>query len=95
MRKKHSKEFKAQVALEALKEEKTAAEIGSIYEVHPNMVSEWKRQLMERATEAFQRGKSQEDKESEKREEELYKEIGKLKIEVEFLKKKSRQIFGK
>ena len=95
MRKKHSKKFKAQVALEALKEEKTASEIGAIYEVHPNMVSEWKRQLMEHATVAFQRGKSQEDKEVEKREEELYKEIGKLKIEVEFLKKKSRQIFGK
>ena len=95
MRKKHSKEFKAQVALEALKEEKTAAEIGSIYEVHPNMVSEWKKHLVEYAAEAFQRGKRQEDKDSAKLEEELYKEIGKLKIENEFLKKKSRQIFGK
>ena len=95
MRKYHSKEFKAQVALEALKEEKTVSEIGAIYEVHPNMVSEWKRHLMDFAAEAFQRGKSQEDKESAKLEEVLYKEIGKLKIEVEFLKKKSRQIFGK
>ena len=95
MRKYHSKEFKAQVALEALKEEKTVSEIGAIYEVHPNMVSEWKRHLMDFASEAFQRGKSQEDKESAKLEEVLYKEIGKLKIEVEFLKKKSRQIFGK
>ena len=50
---------------------------------------------MDFAAEAFQRGKSQEDKESAKLEEVLYKEIGKLKIEVEFLKKKSRQIFGK
>lgn len=95
MRKYHSKEFKAQVALEALKEEKTVSEIGAIYEVHPNMVSEWKRHLMDFAAEAFQRGKSQEEKESAKLEEVLYKEIGKLKIEVEFLKKKSRQIFGK
>jgi transposase-like protein len=95
MRKKHSKEFKAQVALEALKEEKTASEIGLIYEVHPDMVSEWKRQLLEHAADAFQLGRSHEEKETSKREEELYKEIGKLKIEVEFLKKKSRQIFGK
>lgn len=95
MRKYHSKEFKAQVALEALKEEKAVSEIGAIYEVHPNMVSEWKRHLMDFAAEAFQRGKSQEEKESAKLEEVLYKEIGKLKIEVEFLKKKSRQIFGK
>jgi len=95
MRKQHSKEFKAQVALEALKEEKTVSEIGAIYEVHPNMVSEWKRHLTEFASEAFQRGKSKKDKEAEKLENELYKELGKLKIENEFLKKKSRQIFGK
>jgi transposase len=95
MRKYHSKEFKAQVALEALKEEKTVAEIASIYEVHPNMVSEWKKHLVDFAAEAFQRGKSKEEKEAEKLEEALYKELGKLKIENEFLKKKSRQIFGK
>lgn len=95
MRKYHSKEFKARVALEALKEEKTIAEIGTMFEVHPNMVSEWKRQAIESLPEAFQRGKSKENKEASKREDALYKELGKLKIENEFLKKKNLKIFGK
>ncbi len=80
--------------MEALKEEKTAAEIGAIYEVHSNMVSEWKKHLIEFAAEAFQRGKSQEEKDASKLEEVLYKEVGKLKIENEFLKKRADRYSG-
>ena len=94
MRKHYDKEFKAKVALEAVRGEKTVAQIASIYQVHPNQVSSWKKQLLEALPEIFSRGQKRKDKETEKNQDELFKQIGQLKVENDFLKKKYKQIYG-
>ncbi len=95
MRKTYDKQFKAMVAIEAIKGEKTIGEIAAQYEVHPNQVSKWKKKALQNLPELFSRGKNQKEKSKEQLQEELYKHIGKLKVENEFLKKKYDQIFGK
>lgn len=97
MRKKHSTEFKSKVALEAVRGEQTIQEIAQKYEVHPNQVTQWKKQLLDNATSAFEKPgkKSLEEKETEEKEEKLFSQIGRLKIENDFLKKKYRQLYGK
>ena len=95
MRKHYDKGFKAKVAIEAIKGEKTIQELATIYEVHPNLIALWKKQLTDNAPQLFE--KSEKDKEKEEarhKEEELYKEIGQLQVENEFLKKKYRQMYG-
>ena len=94
MKRKFSDEFKAKVAVEALKEEKTISELAGIFEVHPNLIRQWKRQLLENAASLFTRSNKNDPelKEQEKLTEELYKKIGKQNIELEFLKKKWHQI---
>lgn len=95
MNKKHSREFKAKVAIEAIKGEKTIQEIAQKYEVHPNQVTLWKKQLIENATSAFDKpGKDKEQEETEKKQNELYGQIGQLKVENDYLKKKYRQLYG-
>jgi len=86
-RKKYPKEFKARVALEALKEEKTIAEISSEYEVHSNMVTKWKKYLKENLSELFINKRDREP-DAEKKIENLYKEIGRIQVENAWLKKK-------
>lgn len=93
MNKTYDKKFKATVALEAIKGEKTIAEIASQYEVHPNAVSKWKKQAMQSLPDIFTRGKKKKDKSKKQLQDELYKQIGRLKVENEFLKKKYDQIF--
>ena len=89
-RRQHSKAFKFKVALEAISEKKTISEIASEYEVHPTMVRNWKKQLLEEGAEVFQgKGKRREEKEQEAQEAELYEQIGRLKMELEWLKKKA------
>jgi transposase-like protein len=95
MNKKHSREFKAKVAIEAIKGEKTIQEIAQKYEVHPNQVTLWKKQLIENATSAFDKpGKDKDQEEAEKKQNELYGQIGQLKVENDYLKKKYRQLYG-
>ena len=95
MRKSYDGNFKAKVAFEALKEEKTISEIASLFDVHPNLVSRWKKQLAKRMPEIFSRKAEQQKKQELKREEKLFSKIGKLNIENEFLKKKYEQLYGK
>ncbi len=87
-RKKHSKELKARIALDAIKGQKTMSELASEYGVHSNQIGKWKKQLLESAPDIFTREK---DKEAEKKEVErnrLYKKVGQLQIEVDWLKKR-------
>lgn len=97
MRKSHDKAFKAKVALDAMKEESTIQELARKYDIHPNQISQWKRQLVDSAPELFERAnhKSDETRAAERREEMLLKAVGEMKIENDFLKKKYRQVYGK
>ena len=97
MRKHYDKVFRAKVALEAIKETATLQELSQKYEVHPNMISAWKKQAMENMAVLFERPnkKSDEQKETEKERDLLLKTVGELKVENDWLKKKYRQVYGK
>ena len=92
-RKKYSQQFKFKVALEAAKELKTINEIASAYDVHPTQVKSWKKQLLTEGAIVFGQSAVHQLREQETREVELYEQIGRLKMELEWLKKKSTQ-FG-
>jgi len=86
-RNRYSAEFKAKVALAALRNDETMAELAARFGVHPTMINNWKRSLVESAAEIFQNGhKSQNQKEAQI--DELYRQIGKLQVERDFLSKK-------
>ena len=88
-RKQHRKEFKAKVALEALKGHKTINEIAAEYEVHPSQINTWKKRALEALPEAFSRGQDREAAQREAEQDRLYQQIGKLQVEVNWLKKKT------
>ena len=88
-RRQFSADWKAKIALEAIKGQRTVQEIASQYEIHPSLVTHWKKQQLERAAEIFSSGKSQEGRADEELQAELYQQIGKLQVEVDWLKKKS------
>ena len=83
--------FKARIAIEALREHKTINQLAADHELHPNQISVWKKQLLEGSTEIFRQGKTPEQKPDSKLTDELYKQIGQLKVELDWLKKKSDQ----
>ncbi len=86
-RKKHSPEFKAKVALAALKNEETTSELAARFGIHPNMISNWKKALLKGAADVFEKGnKSQ--KPDEANVDDLYRQIGKLQVERDFLSRK-------
>ncbi len=87
-RKNHSKEFKAKVALEAVKGVHTLSELAARYKVHSTQIAQWKKQLQENAPGAFERGRSGAAADVEGLTAPLYQEIGRLKMEVDFLQKK-------
>lgn len=91
-RKTYDDNFKARVALEAIKGERTLSEIASQFEVHPNQITKWKKQLLENVSSIFSRKKDPEIEELKSLNEELYKKIGQQNIELEFLKKKYKQL---
>ena len=88
-RRQHDAPFKLRVALEAVRGLKTISQIASEYQVHPNLVSAWKKQLLDEGTAIFRSTVAQEQREQAAREVELYEQIGRLKMELEWLKKKA------
>jgi transposase len=86
-RRQFTAEFKAKVALEALRGELTMSELATKYQVHPNMIAGWKRRLTEEAAVLFARGKGDPDQASEAQVKELHAKIGQLTVEADFLKK--------
>jgi transposase-like protein len=88
-RKQYTAGFKAKVALEAIKGQKTAQELGSIYGVHPTQITTWKRQLVAEAADIFTRGGVHDSELVEQEKAELYQQIGKLQVELDWLQKKS------
>ena len=89
MRKHFNAEFMAKVALEAIKEEKTIAELSSKYEVHRTQITNWRKRVLVGVREIFKGKQEKVNKENEKLVDELYRQIGQLKVENEWLKKKS------
>ncbi len=88
-RKRYSAEFKFKVALEAAKGQKTANELASEFGVHPNQISRWKQELLEKGEEVFARKDFRKEKREKELRSELYEQIGRLKMELEWLKKKA------
>ena len=94
MRKKIDPALKAKVALEAIKGEKTVSEIASQFGVHPNQVTQWRKKVLEVLPSIFSRRKKKEDHEADELQAELYRQIGQMKVELDWLKKKSEQLDG-
>ena len=90
-RRKFSGAFKAKVTIEALKERESMAELSKRFEVHPNMISKWKQEFVERSSELFDK-KSDSETEAEVDTNKLYAKIGQLEIENDFLKKSLKKI---
>jgi putative transposase len=89
--KKYSSDFKVKVALEAIKGQKTMNEISSEYGVHATQITQWKKQVLDELPQIFARPGSERVKSEEALIASLYQQIGQLKVEVDFLKKKSGQ----
>jgi len=89
MRKNYTAKFKTQVALFAIREEKTLSELSSEFGVHANQIVRWKKEFLNRAEEIFSREADKRTQDAEVREAELYRQIGQLKVELDWLKKKS------
>lgn len=90
-RKQHSAQFKFRVALAAAKEDKTLGQLATEYGVHPGQISQWKRQLLSEGAEVFGRNGSRQTQAQDVDQAELYEQIGRLKMELEWLKKKAAQ----
>ena len=91
-RKTYDDQFKARVALEAIKGERTISELSGQFEVHPNQIVQWKKQLLENVSSLFSRKKDPEIQDLKDLVEVLYKKIGQQDIELEFLKKKYKKL---
>ena len=86
-RKNHSDIFKARVALDAIKGQKTINELASEYGIHPNQIGQWKKKIIDGSSDVFSRGKNREGESHEAEKDRLFQQIGKLQVEVDWLKK--------
>lgn len=91
-RNRYDAQFKSKVALVALRGESTIAEIASAYGVHPNMISQWKHQVLAALPGIFSGKAEKQSQNNEEVQAQLYQQIGQLKVELDWLKKKSRLI---
>jgi len=89
--KRHNGQLKFKVALDAAKGTKTLSELASEYGLHPSQISEWKGQLLREGASVFSTTTARQQKEQEAVQAELYEQIGRLKMELEWLKKKATQ----
>jgi len=89
MRKSYTADFKSKVALESIKGNQSISELASKYEVHPNQIRDWKKALTEGLPELFSDKRRRKEQNEEELKAKLYEEIGRLKVELDWLKKKS------
>jgi transposase-like protein len=89
IRKRHTAAFKAKVALEAVKQSKTIAELARAHQVHPVQISQWKKQLLDGLEGLFENGSASRRADPERLQNELYEQIGRLQMELAWVKKKS------
>lgn len=94
-RKHYSAEFKAKVALEAIKGLKTVNEIAGAVGVHPTQIAQWKKQMLDALPEVFSSARNRTHKSQEELTGQLYQQIGQLKVELDWLKKKSGVVPGR
>lgn len=87
-RRRHSAEFKFKVALEAAKGQQTINELAGEFSLHPNQISTWKQELLQAGAHVFRQPRSKDQREHEALQSELFEQIGRLKMELEWLKKK-------
>lgn len=91
-RKRYSAAFKAKVAQEAIRGVKTTAELASEHQVHPTLISQWKRQALENLVSLFEGGSTRTEPDVEAVTAPLYEQIGRLKVELDWLKKKAERL---
>lgn len=92
MRKTYTGDFKAKVALEAVKGERSLAELASRYEVHAAQISQWRKALLAGLPELFSEKRRRHEEDGEAEKSRLYEEIGRLKVELDWLKKKADKL---
>lgn len=91
-RRKHTPEFKARIALEAIRGIKTISEIAGEFEIHPVMVGNWKKEMLENLPSLFEQKNAKKEKDLDRETEHLHRKVGQLTMEVEFLEKKCKQL---
>jgi putative transposase len=91
-RKRYNAAFKAKVAVEAIRGVKTTAELASEHQVHPTLISQWKRQALENLARLFEVGGTRSEPDIEAVTAPLYEQIGRLKVELDWLKKKAERL---
>ena len=87
-RRRHSAQFKFRVAMDAAREIKTITQLAAEHGLHPNLISQWKRQLLDEGSGIFSKASADQQRREESIQTELYEQIGRLKMELEWLKKK-------
>ena len=90
-RKRHTAQFKFQIAVEAIKNDQTVNQLASKHELHPSQISQWKRQLLDKGATVFSTTTAQQLRQQETLQAELYEQIGRLKMDLEWLEKKANR----